>query len=127
MAAAALAFAIALAAGVAWDHFGSNAIQRARAVAGCSQTSQTAELEYHELPNLPTPSDPAALEPHVNIHVRFVATFKCAGSAGEPARRITVDQYDDARGAMRADGSIQLDRDIDPKDGLDPYNWPAGG
>ena len=122
--AAFLAVVFALACGVAWDYLGSNAIQRARSQPGCSQTAQAAELDIHQLPNLPTLTDPTGTGTHANVHIHFTASFLCVGDGG---RRIEADQFDDARGTVRADGSIQEDRDIDPEDGLAPFNWAKGG
>jgi hypothetical protein len=117
-----LLFALSLGAGALWDYFGTNAIQRARARPECAQIRQTAEVGFHLVPTLPSLASPFGFGSRKAPHVRYVAEFVCRDGQGGQAT-LRAEQFEDARGLPRADGSVHADRDLGQDGSLESLNW----
>lgn len=104
---------LALAGAATWDHLGSTALQRMAANEACVQLAQSADVEFHEFKS----GYPGGLGDVVNEHVKIAAQYQC----GEAVK--TIEQWDDARGAMRSDGSRVDHRTVKSLEELDLLNW----
>lgn len=105
--------ALALAGAVGWDHLGSTALQRMAATESCVQVAQSADIEFHEFKS----GYLGGLGDVINEHVKIRAQYQC-GSAVK-----SVEQWDDARGAMLADGARVNHRAVKSLEELDLLNW----
>lgn len=97
----------------AWDHLGSTQLQRIGADKACVQVMQQADMEVHNFKS----GYPAGIGDISNGHTKISAEFLC----GDALR--SVEQWDDARGARLADGSVVQTRSIDDPGTFDLLSW----